>query len=207
MAKVRWLSVKLHSEWVTSRSGCQASWGVFHLVTFMNSSTVFQKKKSRRWSRCMGNQEKERLSHLCVFLKQGRNIRNKFCSPTSLIFFLLPCSVFRMIARSCIRVLPPDLSSCCGEDRGGSRVKPSSVLMEQSEWSVENCNNLSSVNNLLFKNDRLHTVAHFARVCLFSLLVVGIFSRLSEVQLCTELGRDFQMKMFSGGVGVYVCMF
>lgn len=134
-------------EWQTGVDAKLPEASVIWLLSWLHR---FSGKKSQRWLRYMGNQEKGRLSDLCVVTNQGRNVRNRkeISSPTSLILFLLPCSLHGVTARSHIRILRPGLSMCHGEDSG---AKLSSVLVEQSEWSVENCNNLSSVNNLLFK--------------------------------------------------------
>lgn len=90
----------------------------------------------------------------------------------------------------------------------GSKEKPSSVLMEQRERSVENCHSLSSVTNV-FKKDRRRTGVHLAGVCLFSLPAVGIFSGLSalvyepdrNVQWCVYIRtcmRVYLMAVFCG---------
>lgn len=67
---------------------------------------------------------------------------------------------------------------------------------------------ISLLCNLLFKEKYESYNSGFCRQCLFSQLVIGIFSVFSEVQFCTEPGTVSWMKIFTEGcVCVYFCEF
>lgn len=80
--------------------------------------------------------------------------------------------------------------------------------MRQNSWNKVNeilgIVIISVLHNLLFKKREKSYSSGFCRRCLFSLLVIGMFSWLSEVQVSTEPGTVSWMKMFSG---VCVCVY